>query len=177
MCIDIELDCSEPAWLSADKWLPVEQATIITYKVLDNMTLEATQSYPKSNIDLKYLIFETLPCQVQVMPKPFARGSFRLAYWLKVVEASSVRLKFVAKKPIISKDGDLVSCRTDIVTQVYSHYCNIMINVVQLYAKQMADKFRQNTPNMRKTIEFEPIHLLFFHKRSTPTCILFHAKK
>ena len=53
------------------------------------------------------------------MPMPFSKGTFRLAFYLRVNGADGKIEKFVAKRPIVSKDAqDEQSCKIDIRNQV-----------------------------------------------------------
>lgn len=63
------------------------------------------------------------------MPIPFARGSFRLAYWLKRSYPSGTMTKLVAKCPIVShgEEDELDKCKKDIHAQVCNFQQQLLI--------------------------------------------------
>ncbi len=127
--IDAELELDPPNWDSNVGWLPIQSGTLETFTLRAvNGALQSTNRHTVS---------------VQVREKPFGRGTFRIAYYLKTSTGS----RYVAKKMIINKgERDLQRFKEDVLTQ----------KTAQLLANQF------NSTNPPRKLEYVDAKILHF---------------
>jgi len=137
---DIDLDSSAPPrTMSISAWPNDEAVKVDTFQLYfteDHFSLRCC------NIQLT---------RASIRPRPFARGTDHLSYWIKLASDPPKSVK-VAKAPImpLGPDADKGSCMQDITTQ--------------LYASSAARIFSEK--KLAKVVEYAPIQLLCFYQRT-----------
>ncbi len=141
--VDLELDTSPVDWDCDSGWNAPEDVTISTFTISsingDGVLVESTKK----------------TATVRLKPKPFGRGSFRLAYYMKMRFPGTTDQRYVAKAMLRSKgpEKDREECLQNIEAQIMSD------EIAKLY---------NANPVMLKKLNFVRPFLLHFNSRENP---------
>jgi len=126
---------TKPNWYSNEGWEEEEEAELMSIKCIDDSLLNNPPKFIKRKVN------------VCVMPKPFAQGAERLAYYMKIGSEQWVLKEFKKRRESINDQSVIIAVH---ITALASYF---------------TQQFLKHYKETKKKIEFASAHYIYFPNR------------